>query len=367
MHPYIANTLPIENLNYQRLFGFATEANSALARYDGLLQSIINPAVLLSPITTQEAVLSSKIEGTQATLDEVLEHDAGVEMGFDKAQDIQEVVNYRRALTLASEELESRSMSLSLIKQIHSMLLDSVRGKNKTPGAFRTIQNWIGNKGCVIQDANFVPVSPLTLQSDLDAWMSYVQGNDIDSLLQLAVVHAQFELLHPFLDGNGRIGRLLIPLFLYQKKKLAMPMFYLSSYLESNRDEYYLRLSNISQNNDWNGWIEFFLKAIAVQSIENSTKVKDIQNLYEEMKQEIVSITHSQYSIQILDALFERPIFKTSDLAKSIEIPKQTLMPLIRLVKESGFLTTIQKASGSRGAILAFPQLLNIAEGKNVL
>jgi len=367
MLPYTPDTLPINNLDYQRLFGLATEANSALARYDGLLQSLINPAVLLSPITTQEAVLSSKIEGTEATLDEVLEHDAGIEMDYDKTQDIQEVVNYRKALILASEELNDRPMSLSLIKQIHSILLDSVRGKNKTPGSFRIIQNWIGAKGCTIEEASFVPVSPLRLHSDLDAWMSYVQGNDIDTLLQLAIVHAQFELLHPFLDGNGRIGRLLIPLFLYQKKKLATPMFYLSAYLENHRDEYYQKLTNISQKQDWNGWIEFFLKAIAVQSKENSNKVKNIQNLYEEMKQEIVSITHSQYSIQILDALFERPIFKTSDLVKHTEIPKQTLMPLIRQIKGSGHLTTIQEARGSRGAVLAFPKLLNIAEGKSIL
>lgn len=367
MLPYIPHKLPIEGLDYQRLFGLATEANSSLARYDGLLQSLINPAILLSPITTQEAVLSSKIEGTQATLDEVLEHDAGIEMDFDKTQDIQEVVNYRKALTLASEELKDRPMSLSLIKQIHFILLDSVRGESKTPGAFRVTQNWIGKKGCTIEEASFVPVSPLTLQTDLESWMNYMQGNDVDSLLQLAIVHAQFELLHPFLDGNGRIGRLLIPLFLYQKQRLATPMFYLSAYLEANRDEYYQKLSNISQDNDWNGWVEFFLKAIAVQAKENSTKVKDIQNLYEGMKQEIVSITHSQYSIQILDALFERPIFKTSDLAKHTKIPKQTLMPLIRQIKESGYLSTIQEASGSRGAILAFPKLLNIAEGKNIL
>jgi len=367
MQPYIPQTLPIEGLDYQQLFGLAGNANAALARYDGLLQSLVNPAVLLSPITTQEAVLSSKIEGTQATLDEVLEHDAGIQMDEQKTQHIHEVINYRKALSIASEELEHRSMSLSLIKSIHAVLLNSVRGKDKTPGEFRIIQNWIGEAGCKQESASFIPVSPFQLQDALDAWIAYVQSDDIDSLLQMAVVHAQFELIHPFLDGNGRIGRLLIPLFLYQKKKLASPMFYLSAYLEANRDEYYAALNAISSKQDWNAWIAFFLKGIALQADENAAKVKAMQSLYDDMKERIVDITHSQHSIKILDALFSKPIFKTSELVKYTSIPKQTLMPLIRQIKEAGYLTVVREASGSRAATLAFPELINIAEGKDVL
>ena len=367
MNPYIPNTLPLENLDYKKLLPYVAKANAALSRYDGLLQGLVNPAILLSPITTQEAVLSSKIEGTQATLDEVLEHDAGIQVDEQKTQDIHEVINYRKALFIASEELELRSMSLSLIKSIHAVLLDSVRGKDKTPGAFRIKQNWIGAAGCKIEEATFIPVSPLSLQSDLDAWIAYVQSEDIDSLLQMAVVHAQFELIHPFLDGNGRIGRLLIPLFLYQKKKLASPMFYLSAYLEKNRDEYYAALSAISSKQDWNGWIVFFLKGIALQADENAVKVRAMQTLYDDMKQHIVDITHSQHSIKILDALFTKPIFKTSDLVKHSGIPKQTLMPLIRQIRESGYLTIVKEARGNQAATLAFPELINIAEGKTVL
>lgn len=367
MTPYIPQALPLEGLDYQRLFGLASEANAALARYDGLLQSLVNPAILLSPVTTQEAVLSSKIEGTQATLDEVLEHDAGIQMDEQKTNDIHEVINYRKALSIASKELEHRTMSLSLIKSIHAILLNSVRGKDKTPGDFRIKQNWIGQAGCKIEEAIFVPVSPLRLQADLDAWIAYMQSEDIDSLLQMAVVHAQFELIHPFLDGNGRIGRLLIPLFLYQKKKLASPVFYLSAYLEANRDEYYAALNAISSKQDWNGWIAFFLKGMAVQADENAVKVRSIQLLYDDMKRRIVDITHSQYSIKILDALFTKPIFKTSELVKQTGIPKQTLMPLIRLIRESGYLTIVKKSKGNQAAILAFTKLINIAEGKCVL
>lgn len=250
---------------------------------------------------------------------------------------------------------------------MHKLLLDSVRGLDKEPGEFRQDQNWIGSKGCKIEQATFVPVSPLQLQTSLDNWAAYIQSDDLDALLQLAVVHAQFELIHPFKDGNGRIGRLLIPLFLFQKKKLGSPMFYLSAYLEENRDEYYERLAKISQENDWDGWIVFFLKAITVQATENSKKVHQILTLYEDMKQRIVEITHSQYAIQILDALFDRPIFQTTDLVKRTDIPKQTLMPLIRQIKESEHLRVVQEASGSRAATLAFSELLNIAEGRIIL
>lgn len=359
--------MPLQDLDYRRLLGLVGEANAALAKYDGLLQGIVNPGVLLSPITTQEAVLSSKIEGTQATLDEVLEHEAGIQMDLFKTQDIQEIVNYRHALMLASDYLQDRPISLTIVREMHKILLDSVRGKDKEPGEFRRDQNWIGAKHCTIEQATFVPVSPLHLQSVLENWVKYIQHDDLDHLLQLAVVHAQFELIHPFKDGNGRIGRLLIPLFLYQKKKLATPMFYLSAYLEANRDAYYEALARISQVGDWDGWIAFFLRAIAVQATENAKKVQEILALYADMKQRIVSITHSQYSIQILDALFNRPIFQTTELVKRTHIPKQTLLPLIRQIRESGHLKVIQEASGSRPATLAFLELLNIAEGRKIL
>lgn len=367
MEPYEAQPLPITGLDYQRLFGLVGEANAELARYDGLLQGIVNPAVLLSPLTTQEAVLSSKIEGTQATLDEVLEHDAGMKMDEEKNKDIQEIVNYRRALSFAKELLEERPITLSIVREMHKVLLDSVRGQDKSPGEFRTDQNWIGKKGSPIENATFVPPSPLQMPIYLDQWAQYVQGDDIDVLLQMAVVHAQFELIHPFKDGNGRIGRLLIPLFLFQKNILASPMFYLSAYLESNREEYYACLRSISQENDWNGWVAFFLRAILVQAKENSTKVKAMMELYDSMKEKIVKITHSQHSIQILDAFFDRPIFRTSDFVRATQIPKQTAMPLLRQIKEAGLLKNLREASGRRAAIMVFPDLLEITEGKKIV
>ncbi len=367
MEPYLPEPLPITNLDHERLIGLVGQANAALAQYDGLLQGVVNPAIFLSPLTSQEAVLSSKIEGTQATLEEVLEHEAGQNYDEQKTQDIKEIVNYRQALTFARDQLAHRPLSLSFVKDLHHILLSSVRGKDKEPGQFRMEQNWIGPVGCKIEEATFVPPSPLQLLDHLEAWERYIQESDIDPLIQTALVHAQFELLHPFKDGNGRIGRLLIPLFLYAKSVLSSPMFYLSAYLETHRDEYYSRLQSISQRNDWNEWVVFFLTAISQQSHDNSNRVKKMMALYDAMKIQIRDVTHSQFSIHVLDALFDRPIFQTSDFVRRTEIAKQTAMPILRQLRDAKILVQLREASGRRPAILAFPTLLNIAEGRSVV
>ena len=367
MGPYEPSTLPLEDLDYESLFALVGDANADLARYDGLLQGIVNPHIMLSPLTNEEAVLSSKIEGTQATVDEVLEQEAGILKEGEKYEDIQEIINYREALRSAHQYLQERPITLSFVRELHKILLNSVRGQDKTPGEFRKEQNWIGKYGCAIEEAFFVPPNPLQLHDHLQAWQKYLQIDDIDLLLQTAVVHAQFELLHPFKDGNGRIGRILIPLFLYQKKKLSQPMFYLSSYLEANRDEYYARLQNISREGDWNGWIAFFLTAITKQAQSNNRKVKNIMELYEEMKQRIQEITHSQYTINLLDAIFNRPIFESTDFIKRTGIHKPTAMGLLRQLKAKEILKDLRPGGGRRAAILYFPELLNIAEGRRVL
>lgn len=362
MKPYIPTQLPLSDPDYKRLFPLVGDANAELARYDGLLQGIINPSILLSPLTTREAVLSSRIEGTQATVNEVLEQEAGLIKEEEKSKDIQEILNYRQALTSGYEHLKQYPVSLSFICQMHKILLNSVRGQDKTPGEFRKTQNRIGSSGCTMEEASFIPPSPLQLQDHLEAWKSYLEMDDIDLLFQTALVHAQFELLHPFQDGNGRIGRILIPLFLYQKKKISQPMFYLSSYLEANREEYYSRLQNISRNGDWNGWIEFFLKAVIIQARKNSDKVKEIMKLYKDKKTEIHNLTRSQYTVFLLDFIFNSPVFKTTRLIKSSGIKKPTASHLLRKLKESGLLKEIHPAEGSRPAILIFPELLNITE-----
>jgi Fic family protein len=367
LKPYVPDKLPLEGLDIDRLIRKVGPANASIARYDGLLQSVVNPSVMLSPLTQREAVLSSKIEGTQATVDEVLEFEAGIEFDPEKTNDIQEIVNYRKALRLSSEAIEKGPIDLLLILQMHNVLMDSVRGSRKSPGKFRTEQNWIGTDGSTMEDAKFVPPSPDGLLDHLKAFEIYMAGTDIDPLIQTAVVHAQFEILHPFADGNGRIGRLLIPLFLFQKKVLASPMFYLSEYLEAHRETYYARLRAIFDSGGWTGWIEFFLDAVQSQATSNALRVTAILNLYNDMKNRVREITHSQYTPAILDALFDRPVFQTLDFANRSQVSKPTVTTSIRKLREAGILVEIRPASGRRAAILAFPELLNLAEGKKVL
>ena len=368
MEPYVPDSLPLPELDYDgQLIGLVGQANAMLARYDGLLQGIPNPEALLSPMVTQEAVLSSKIEGTVATLDEVLEHEAGQDYDEEKTKDIQEIINYRLTLMLAKDQLADRDLTLGMVKQLHSVLMNSVRGKNKGPGEFRKDQNWIGRPGRPIQEAIFVPPGPLRLQDHLDNWEAYLTHQEIDVLIQTAIVHGQFELIHPFKDGNGRVGRLLVPLYLYSRKTLYSPMFYISAYLERHRDEYYDRLKMISRDTDWSGWIMFFLQAVITQAGENADKVRKIINLSEEMKAKIEEVTHSQYSIRLLDAILDKPIFQTSHIVHKTGLAKQTITPLLRQLKNAGILVTLREPSGRRPGILAFPELLNIIEGHQIL
>lgn len=368
VNPYTPGTLPPVGLDYGNLITLVGQANAALARYDGLLQGIINPEVLLSPLTTQEAVLSSKIEGTQATLDEVLEHEAGQKMSPEKTDDILEIVNYRVALQMVSAALSNRLLSLQLIREMHSLLMKGVRGEDKMAGRFRNDQVFIGRPGSKIEQATFIPPAPLQLIDHMEALERYMSFEEKDALLQTAVIHAQFEMIHPFKDGNGRIGRLLIPLFLYQKKVLSRPMFYLSGYLESHREEYYERLGAISRARDWEGWIIFFLNSIIEQAKVNSDKVKGILALYNRLKLEIVSITHSQFAINALDAIFSKPIFKSTDFFTRSGIPtRPTASSILRQMQSARILIPLEESSGRRPATLCFQELINLTEGRKVV
>lgn len=371
VQPFEPHSLPLNELDWRQLLPLVGQANAALARYDGLLAGIPNAAVMLSPLTTQEAVLSSRIEGTQATVDEVLEQEAGLFKEGEKFNDIQEISNYRTALFQARDHLKHYPIRLGFVRELHRTLMSSVRGQDKTPGEFRLKQNWIGREGCTIDQATFVPPNPVQLHDHLEAWAKYLDSDDVDFLIQTAVVHAQFELLHPFMDGNGRIGRILIPLFLFQKKVLSQPMFYLSEYLESHRDEYYARLTGISAVCDWDSWIAFFLRAIAEQATQNAKRVVAIRALYDEMKARIQATTRSQYTVHLLDATFSKPIFSTSELADRLSaedgIHEKTASALLRQLRDAGILRELKAGSGRRAATMCFPQLINLAEGRTVL
>ncbi|MCP4041077.1 MAG: Fic family protein [Gammaproteobacteria bacterium] len=365
--PYRPESLPIRSIVKETLFTAVGEANAALARYDGLLIGMVNPAVMLSPLTSEEAVLSSRIEGTQATIEEVLEHEAGQEYNEAKHNDIQEILNYRKALMLAKEVVSDRPIRLGLIREMHKVLMSSVRGQDKEPGQFRKDQNWIGRPGCTIEEASFIPPDPLQLQDYLLSWEHYLEMDDADPILQTAVAHAQFELLHPFKDGNGRIGRLLIPLFLYSKRRLSSPMFYLSAYLERHREQYYSRLRAISDEGDWTGWVSFFLRAVTEQAAQNGRTLREIMSLYEATKKQVRDITRSVHAARLVDALFDRPIFTAADIARRAGAPKPTVHKLIQRLLDESVLQTLREAAGRRPAILTFAELLNTVERKQLV
>lgn len=367
---YHLGQFPPNTFDWSQLIPLIGPANAALARYDGLLTAIPNAAVLLSPLTTQEAVLSSRIEGTQATMGEVLEYEAGGSKGVldpSKQEDIEEVLNYRKAMRQATDEMKRLPLSNRLVKSVHETLLAGVRGNNKGRGRFRTIQNYIGVYGRPIKDARFIPISPEGLEAGMNRWESYLHETTADALVQLAVVHAEFESLHPFLDGNGRIGRMLIPLFLFDRDLLQSPMFYLSEFLEANRQEYYDRLLAVSRDGDWTGWCLFFLKALEQQAKQNERKARRILELYQRKKDWIVDRTNSPHAIHALDFLFSTPIFKSPHFIDQSKIPDATARRILSLISgKEGLLKTIRKSSGRRPAFFAFTELLNIAEGRDV-
>jgi Fic family protein len=368
---YHFGKFPPKDINWIELIRLIGSANACLARYDGLLSAIPNSNVLLSPLTTQEAVLSSKIEGTHVTIGEVLEIEAGGQsevLTQPKRDDAEEVLNYRKALRACVAEMERRPLSQQMLRAAHSMLMQGVRGKNKSPGKYRKDQNWIGPKSCAIEEASFIPIAPEHLQNGMDEWECYLTNDSVpDALAQLAILHVEFEALHPFNDGNGRLGRMLIPLYLFQRKMLSSPDFYMSSYLETNREEYQARLRAVSRDNDWTGWCRFFLQGVCHQAAENESKARAILELYDRLKNQIADLVHSQHSIRALDFLFQMPVFSSPTFVSHSEIPKPTANRILTLLRENGPLVTIREGKGRRSGIYAFMELLNIAEGRKVI
>lgn len=345
-------------------------AREAVGRYDGLLLAIPDVHVLLSPLTAQEAVLSSKIEGTHVTIGEVLEIEAGGESDRftqSKRDDAEEVLNYRKAMNACVAEMRSRSLSQHIVRSAHELLMQGVRGKDKSPGSYRTDQNWIGPKGCTQREASFVPIPIEHLQSGMDEWEKYLLSrNEPDSLIQLAILHVEFESLHPFKDGNGRLGRMLLPLFLYQHKLLSSPDFYMSGYLEANREEYQERLRAVSRDDDWTGWCAFFLKGVEQQAKQNDRKARSILTLYNRIKRDMVEWTHSQHSTSAVDFLFQTPIFTAPHFTNRSGIPKATAARILTILRDKNLLYTLQEGKGKRPGVYAFRELLNIAEGADV-
>lgn len=369
MKPAVPKKLPRDDIDWTGLVRELGAANRALARYNGVLIGIPNPEILLSPLTTQEAVLSSRIEGTRATLVEVLKHEAGELVASEQTRlDVQEIINYRHALRSAETALDARPFNLNLLLELHSILLEGVRGRDRGRGKFRTVQNYIAPPGGAIEDAYFVPPDPGQVMEYMQNWEKYYHAEERDPLVQLALIHAQFEVIHPFVDGNGRLGRILVPLFMMQKELLVRPTFYISSFFEARRQDYYGALRSLNGGESWNRWIRFFLEALVEQAEENARKAQQILQLRARLAEQALHLTRSRYAGPLLNRIFRQPIFEPSSLLPDEGLPtKPAVMTLLRKMKAAGMLTVLREASGRRAQILALTELVNLVEGREVI
>jgi Fic family protein len=364
MEPFVPTTLPLDisHWNWEKLINKVSSASSSLAYYNGILESMINPTIFLSPLETKEAILSSRIEGTITTLDEVLKYEADLKPEDESKQnDIIEVLNYRKATRYAQGWLErGLPFNQTMVCAIQKELMSGVRGKDKIPGEIRKEQVWIGPKHRKIEKATFIPPEPLSVNALLDNFFKFLLSDKIETLIQTAIMHAQFEIIHPFMDGNGRTGRILITLFLWHKKRLNSPMLYISEYFNEHRDDYLETLSSISQNNDWERWVNFFLDAVEIQAKNNADKAKQVLMLYSQMKDLVANISNSPYGIKILDTLFSMPIFRRSDFEKKAGLNTQTTFRIITRLKEEKILVILKKSSGRSPEFLRFKKLYDL-------
>ena len=365
VHYREASFPPEDRIDWRTLVPLIGRATAAVARFDGVLATLSNPQILVAPLTTQEAVLSSRIEGTQASLSEVLAYEAGQEPdSAERRDDIIEILNYRAALDEAVRMLDELPLCLRVVCEAHRILMSGARGASRTPGEFRRIQNWIGAPGSDIHTATYVPISAERLPGALACWERYMNDEALDPLVQLAVLHAEFEALHPFLDGNGRLGRLLIPLFLWRRGLIAKPVFYISDYFEANRSAYYEGLLGVSRDDDWTGWCRFFLLALEEQAARNLTMARSTIALYDHLKGRVIDLTRSQYAIYALDWIFERPIFRGAAFVGQDAIPSPTARRILNVLRREGIVEVVFEGRGRRSAVLAFPRLLDIADGR---
>ncbi len=366
MKPFIPLNLPLQSLDWSRLVPLLGDAHKELAYFDALLRNIPDAGLLLSPLTMQEAVLSSRIEGTQATLEEVLRFQAEGKARGEKRADIQEIINYHRAVGTAFERLETLPLSGRLLREAHAILLSGVRGKNKDPGNFRSGPVHIGKPGAGVEHAIYIPPEAQQIPHLFTNLEQYMHRDEKDVLVQLAIIHAQFEIIHPFWDGNGRIGRLLMPLFLYAKNVIAAPCFYLSEYLEKNRDAYYDGLNRITGNGDWEQWIEFFLRAVSEQSRINAGRAQAIIDLKEEILLRIQEATHSQYTPQITNFIFSEPWFTSVHFRAEAAVPRPSATRLLGRLAHGGIIEKTLPGKGRMPSMFTFPALLRIID-PNVL
>lgn len=338
-------------------------ADRKLGRLDGITQILPNPELFIGMYVKKEAVLSAQIEGTQASLADVLNAPSANKPIDTASHGVLEVVNYVKAIYWGLEKLQSLPLSLRLIRNIHAVLLDGVRGSNKSPGEFRKSQNWIGSPGCTIETATFVPPTVEDMEEALSDLEKFIHNeDDIPALIKIAIIHAQFETIHPFLDGNGRMGRLLITFWLCEQQILSSPLLYLSYFFKMNRLEYYDRLTAVRTKGDWESWIKFFLRGVSIVSDESTESAKEIIGLRNKYSTLLLQKEQGNaYYIPMLNYLFENPYVTKKDIAESLKISIPTAGTLVDLFCKLGILVDLSPEK-KRYKSFAFAKYLEILE-----
>ena len=347
--------IPIINI-YSDMLVLVGQSNRLLGILDGLSANIPNMNLFLTMYIRKEALLSSQIEGTQASLDDIL--DPAIEENVNL--DVDEVINYIKAMDFAVERLKSLPLCNRFIREVHEKLLSGTRGREKNPGQFRTTQNWIGAQGCTLKTASFVPPSPEMMEKAMSALEAYINSADeIDPLIKIGLVHYQFETIHPFADGNGRIGRMLITLWLIERGLLKNPVLYISYYLKRNRAEYYDRLSLVRKKGEFEQWIRFFLQGVTETAEDAIESIKALNELHNRNINKINSIGGRIKNILRLFSYIEQnPIIDIQKTAAELNLSYNTVSKVANVLIENKILASVTNAKRNR--CFAYEEYLNL-------
>jgi Fic family protein len=341
-----------------------SRADQALGKLEGVATILPNPDLFVGMYVRKEAILSSQIEGIDSTLDEVIRFETGEELSEGKRlHDTAEVVNYVRALNFGIERLADIPLSLRLIREIHAELMRGVRGAGKAPGEFRRSQNWIGTRGANIANATFVPPPVPDMQAALDNLEKFLHERHerLDRahypvIVECALVHAQFETIHPFLDGNGRLGRLLIALLLHERGVLSRPLLYVSLYLRENRPEYYDRLTAVRRNGDWEGWVKFFLRGVEQTANKAADTAKQVVAFREGALRAASALGANE--LQLVDFLFRHPLINIQAARQKLGVSYNTAAAAIDKLEKAGLVR--EATGGRRNRIFRFTAYLDL-------
>lgn len=342
----------------ERLTRHLSDADRLIGKLATIGATLPNPHLLIRPFVRREAVLSSRIEGTQTSLAELFADEADIETTRDRS-DLREVENYVRALEYGIRRLKTLPISLRLICEIHEHLMKGVRGNTATPGEFRRSQNWIGIPGSTLQNATYVPPPPSLLIDCLGDLEKFFYESTLPPLMTIGLIHQQFEAIHPFLDGNGRVGRLIIILYLVERKILPSPILYLSAFFEATRNEYYDRLLAVNEKGDWNGWMEYFLNGIARQSEDALSRIDRLQTMIAKWRQ-LFTGKADKNCLLLIDDCMENPFITVGGVAKKHKIAFPTAQRAIDKLEKAGVLK--QTHSAKRNRIYCARKILDILD-----